>query len=112
MTKMKDELLDELEAIKLSIEIQCMERQLLEMGIAVQLGSRCGPCGRMYSHPRNGSISSFEDVNIEDINILPLQQPYKEPAAQSQQEEPDKTTISILNTFRISAYFSNIIRTI
>ena len=50
-------------------------------------------------------------LTVEDASILPLQQPDKEPAARSQ-EEPDKTTISIPNTFRISAYFLNIIRTI
>ena len=49
---------------------------------------------------------------VQDVSILPLQQPDKEPDAQSQQEEPDKTTISILNTFHISAYFLNIIQTI
>ena len=41
-------------------EIQCTEREVLKMGIAVQLGNRCSPCGRMYSHPINGSISSFD----------------------------------------------------
>ena len=51
-------------------------------------------------------------LTVEDISILPLQQPDKESAAQSQQEEPDKTTISIPNTFCISTYFSNIIQTI
>ena len=44
-------------------------------------------------------------LTVEDINILPLQQHDKEPGTRSQQEEPNKTTISIPNTFHISAYF-------
>ena len=71
------------------------------MGIAVRLGNRCSLCGRMYSHPKNGYIS----LTVKDVNIVPLQQHDKEPATRNQQEEPNKTTISIPNTFLISAYF-------
>ena len=42
-------------------------------------------------------------LTVEDVNILPLQQNDKESATRSQQEEPNKNTVSIPNTFHISA---------
>ena len=102
MTRTKDDLLDEIEAIRLSIERYNAWGEVLEMGIAVQLGNRCSPVGGCTVIPE--MVPSLR-LTVEDVNILPLQQHDKEPATQSQQEETNKTTISIPNTFRISAYF-------
>ena len=110
MTRMKDELLDEVEAIKLSIERHnAWGESYLRWGLQYDWVADVVCVGGRTVIPE---IVPSLHLTIEDISILPLQQPDKEPAAQSQQEEPDKTTISIPNTFHISAYFSNIIQTI
>ena len=104
---MKNELLDEVEAIKLSIERYNAEREsYLRWGLQYDWVTDVVHVGGCTVIPE--MVPSL-CLMVEDINILPLWQPDKEPAAQSQQEEADKTTISIPNTFCISAYFSNII---
>ena len=90
---MKDELLDEVEAIKLSIETYNAQRESYSrwelqydwVADVVHVGG-CTVIPEMVPSLR---------LTVEDVNILPLWQPDKEPGAESQQEEPDKTTIPL-----------------
>ena len=107
---MKDELLDEVEAIKLSIErYNAWRESYLRWRLQYDWVADVVCVGGCTVIPE--MVPSLH-LTVEDVSILLLQQPDKELAARSQQEEPDKTTTSILNTFYISAYFLNIIRTI
>ena len=107
MTTTKDELLDKVEAIKLSIERYNAQREsYLRWGLQYDWVADVVHVG---GHTVIPEMVPSLCLTVEDVSILPLQQPDKELAAQNQQEEPDKTTISIPNTFRISTYFSNII---
>ena len=91
MTRTKDDLLDEIEAIRLSIERYNAQRErYLKWGLQYDWVPEMVPSLHL---------------TVEDVNILPLQQHDKEPATRSQQEEPNKTTVSIPNTFHISTYF-------
>ena len=101
MTRTKDDLLDEIEAIRLSIERYNAQRErYLKWGLQYDWVTDVVHVGGCTVIPE--MVPSLP-LTVEDI--LPLQQHDKEPATRSQQEEPNKTTVSILNTFRISAYF-------
>ena len=101
MTRTKDDLLDEIEAIRLSIERYNAQRErYLKWGLQYDWVTDVVHVGGCAVIPE--MLPSLH-LTVEDI--LPLQQHDKEPATQSQQEEPNKTTVSIPNTFLISAYF-------
>ena len=103
MTRTKDDLLDEIEAIRFSIERYNARRErYLKWGLQYDWVTDVVLVGGHTVIPE--MVPSLH-LTVEDINILPLQQHDKEPATRSQQEEPNKTTVSILNTFRISTYF-------
>ena len=103
MTRTKDDLLDEIEAIRLSIErYNAGNERYLKWGLQYDWVTDVVYVGGCTVIPE--MVPSLH-LTVEDINILPLQQHDKEPATQSQQEEQNKTTVSIPNTFCISAYF-------
>ena len=103
MTRTKDDLLDEIEAIRLSIErYNAWRERYLKWGLQYDWVTDVVHVG---GHTVIPEMVPSLCLTVEDINILPLQQHDKEPATQSQQAEPNKTTVSILNTFHISAYF-------
>ena len=103
MTRTKDDLLDEIEVIRLSIERYNAQRErYLKWGLHYDWVTDVVHVGGCTVIPE--MVPSLR-LTVEDINILPLQQHDKEPATRSQQEEPNKTTVSIPNTFHISAYF-------
>ena len=103
MTRTKDDLLDEIEAIRLSIErYNAQKERYLKWGLQYDWVTDAVHVGGCTVIPE--MVPSLH-LTLEDVNILPLQQHDKEPATQSQQEKPNKTTISILNTFHTSTYF-------
>ena len=103
MTRTKDDLLDEIEAIKVSIErYNARSERYLKWGLQYNWVTDVVCVGGCTVIPE--MVPSLR-LTVEDVNILPLQQHDKMPATQNQQEEPNKTTVSIPNTFRISAYF-------
>ena len=79
MTKMKDELLDEVEAIKLSIERYNAQREsYLRWGLQYDWVADVVHVGGCTVIPE--MVSSLR-LTVEDVNILLLQQPDKEQAA-------------------------------
>ena len=73
MTRTKDDLLDEIEAIRLSIErYNARRKRYLKWGL--QYGWVTGGCAVIPE-----MVPSLH-LTVEDINILPLQQHDKEPA--------------------------------
>ena len=103
MTRTKDDLLDEIEAIRLSIErYNAWRERYLKWGFQYDWVTDVVRVRGCIVIPE--MVPSLH-LTVEDVNILPLQQHDKEPATWSQHEEPNKTTISIPNTFCISAYF-------
>ena len=103
MTRTKDDLLDEIEAIRVSIErYNAWRERYLKWGLQYNWVTDEVFVG---GHTVIPEMVPSPHLTVEDINILPLQQHDKESAAPNQQEEPNKTTISIPNTFCMSAYF-------